>query len=343
MKKTGNTLISILILSLILCSCSPDSTEKVSKGKSDDFTLLEELRSKPIEGNSFVQVGELGEIDGDINTFDYFPIDETEMIYLLKDSSGSVSGIYQSRGKQRIDGYGESYCVAQIQYNNFYINNQYSQYADQDSKKNISEVIRCYDMNENGDIVRIGEVKDGVFTELDTPSYLLPQKLNQDYKMEEVSDGIHQVLGIADVTINNTTYPDCLVFENGSVQGSGGTVSAVSDITYYAKNMGPVYYEFRSNKIKEKEDYTSSFSYIDNEPGAAVSLYDALKKLKSLGDLTDYKIEYKWSQNIDAHLYYVFWILNDTNSESYVYLINQTDLGVYEATGADEQGRYLLN
>lgn len=74
-----------------------------------------------------------------------------------------------------------------------------------------------------------------------------------------------------------------------------------------------------------------------------MSLYDALKKLKSLGDLTDDKIEYKWSQNIDAQLYYVFWILTDTNSESYVYLINQTDLGVYEATGADEQGRYLIN
>ena len=135
MKKICYMLITILILSPILCSCSTGSTEKVSKGNSDDFTMLGELRSKPMEGNDFVQVGELAKIDGDIKAFDYFPIDETGMIYLLKDSSGSVSGIYQSRGKQRIDGYGEAYCVAQIQYSNFYINNQYSQYADQDSKK----------------------------------------------------------------------------------------------------------------------------------------------------------------------------------------------------------------
>lgn len=343
MKKICNMLILILILSLILCSCSTGGKERVSKGKSDDSTILGELRSKPMEGNDFVQVGEIVEIDGEINAFDYFPIDETGMIYLLKDSSGSVNGIYQSRGKQRIDGYGEAYCISQIQYNNFYINNQYSQYADQDSKKNISEVISCYDINEDGDIVLVGEVKDGKFTEPDAPSYLLPQKLNQDYKMVEDSDGIHQVLGVTDVTINNTTYPDCLVFENASVQNADGISSAVSEITYYAKDMGPVYYESRSNKIKEKEDYKSSFSYIDNETGAVVSLYEALKKLKSLGDLTDYTIEYKWSQNIDAQLYYVFWILTDTESESYVYLINQADLGVYEATGADEQGRYLIN
>jgi len=325
MKKKCEMIIMILILSLILCSCSTDSTDKVSNGKSDDFALLEELRSKPIEGNDFVQVEEILEIDGDINEFDYFPIDETGMIYLLKDSSGSISGIYQSRGKQSIDGYGEAYCVAQIQYNNFYINNQYSQYADEDSKKNISEVISCYDMNEDGGIVRIGEVKDGVFTEL------------------EDSDGIHQVLGTTDVTINNITYHDCLIVENGRVQRSNGVSTAVTDITYFAKDMGPVYFEFRSNKVNENEDYTSSFSYIDNEPGAEVSLYDALKKLKGLGDLTDYTIEYKWSQNIDGKLYYVFWILTDTNSESYVYLISQMDLEVYEAIGADEQGRYLIN
>ncbi len=324
MKKICNMLITILILSLILCSCSTVSKEKVSGGKADDFTLLAELRSRPIEDNDLVRVGELMEIDGDINAFDYFPIDETGMIYLLKDGAGAISGIYQSRGKQSIDGYGEAYCVAQIQYNNFYINNQYSQYADEDSKKNISEVISCYDMNEDGDIVRIGEVKDGVFTELD-------------------SDGIHQVLGITNVTINNTTYQDCLVVENSSVQRSDGISAAVSDITYYAKDMGPVYYEFRSNRIKGDEDYTSSFAYVDNEPGAAVSLHDALKKLKSLGDLTNYTIEYKWSQNIDGKLYYVFWILADTDSESYVYLISQTDLEVYEATGSDEQGRYLIN
>lgn len=343
MKKTGYMLITILILSLILCSCSRVSTEKESKGKSDDFTLLEVLRSRPIEGNDFVQVGEIMEVEGDMNAFDYFPIDETGMIYLLKEGAGSISGIYQSRGKQNIAGYGDAYCVTQIQYNNFYVNNQYSQYADENSKKNISEVISCYDMNEDGNIVHIGEVKDGVFTELDEPLYLLPQKLNQDYHIDTDSGGIHQVLGITNVTINNTTYHDCLVVENGSVQRSDGISEAVSDITYYAKDMGPVYYESRSNKIKENEDYISSFSYIDNEPGAEVSLYDALKKLNSLGDLTDYTVEYKWSQNIDAKLYYVFWILTDSDSESYVYLISQTDLEVYEATGADEQGRYILN
>jgi len=342
MKKSCNMLITILILSLILCSCSTVGTEKESNGISGDSTLLEELRSRPIEGNDFIQVGEIVGIDGDVNAFDYFPIDETGMIYLLKDGSGSISGICQSRGRKSVDGYGDAYCVAQIQYNNFYVNNQYSQYADQDSKKNISEIISCYDMNKDGEIVRIGEVKDGEFTELDEPIYLLPQELNQGDQLKTDSDEIHQVLGLTNVTINNTTYYDCLVVENSSVQRSDGITSVNSDITYYAKDMGPVYYEFRSNKTKENEDYTSGFSYVDNESGAAVSLYDALKKLKSLGDLTDYRIEYKWSQNIDAKLYYVFWILTDT-SESYVYLISQTDLGVYEATGADEQGRYLIH
>ena len=235
MKKSCNMLITILILSLILCSCSTVGTEKESNGISGDSTLLEELRSRPIEGNDFIQVGEIVGIDGDVNAFDYFPIDEAGMIYLLKDGSGSISGIYQSRGRQIIDGYGNA---------------------------------------------------------------LLPQELNQDYQLKTDSDEIHQVLGLTNVTINNTTYYDCLVVENSSAQRSDGITSVNSDITYYAKDMGPVYYEFRSNKTKENEDYTSGFSYVDNESGAAVS---------------------------------------------YVYLISQTDLGVYEATGADEQGRYILN
>lgn len=40
MKKMYHMIIMILILSLILCSCSTDSTEKVSNGKSDGFTLF---------------------------------------------------------------------------------------------------------------------------------------------------------------------------------------------------------------------------------------------------------------------------------------------------------------
>ena len=218
----------------------------------------------------------------------------------FENNEGTLS-IYESVGKKNIDGYGDLYCESRKIYDQ-HPKNQFSEMLGEDEYGEFYiEEIGCYKIEENGDIVLVGYIKNEEFEPKTSPSFSLPNSLIQGKYNSE--NGECNIPGQADVTINEKIYKDCVLVEKGSVVKNGDRTSAVLYTTYYYMGMGPVYIEGRTLIIEgENENYESGCSFQDNLPGADISLFEALKKVGVIRNIEN--VEYKYSMNRDGRMYY---------------------------------------